>query len=357
MEFFSVSKRKYAYKQFMKKLNKLHQETQEKNNQVNYKYESVFDMFRTKYLSMGEEGIIYKSQFRDESKEFTDFIVLKQLILQNLRDKKNLADKLINSEPDQLYNLFLSKKAFTQPSLTEIISNTLTNQLVFQNICPHFVVNYYWDYQDKVISIYNEYVNYKDFDTWAQKNHRREVWYNALFQIMIAIIALQKHFGMIHSDLHTQNILVQKVKRGGYWKYTLDNHTYYLPNLGFVFLIHDFGFSWIPRKLTPVKWHYNDTLKHLTPIERKFYDISIFLKWLNDKNSNYKLPGDIQSKIKEIFPKKERDLNVTMESKFGEMFNCMYSTKPKGELVETYSLDKSLNYTKLPNNFKKLVIS
>jgi len=72
---------------------------------------------------------------------------------------------------------------------------------------------------------------------------------NCIFQIAQALYTLQYHLGMTHNDLHYGNVLVHKVKPGGYWEYLIDGKRYYLPNLGYVFVVWDFGKASIPRKL------------------------------------------------------------------------------------------------------------
>ena len=66
-------------------------------------------------------------------------------------------------------------------------------------------------------------------------------WYNIFFQIFSSIYLLQKKHQLIHNDLHWGNILIDKIKAGGYWVYIINGITYYLPNLGFIIKISDFG--------------------------------------------------------------------------------------------------------------------
>lgn len=51
---------------------------------------------------------------------------------------------------------------------------------------------------------------------------------------------------MRHNDLHAGNVLVHKIKPGGYFLYKINNKNYYVPNLGYVFLLWDFGMISIP---------------------------------------------------------------------------------------------------------------
>lgn len=71
-----------------------------------------------------------------------------------------------------------------------------------------------------------------------------EILFNVYFQIMYAISVLHKYTGIIHNDIKLENILYYKIIPGGFWKYIIGNSTYYLPNLGFVFILNDYGVSY-----------------------------------------------------------------------------------------------------------------
>lgn len=84
--------------------------------------------------------------------------------------------------------------------------------------------------------------------SWLEKPKSVLELQSCLFQIMHALHTMQK-FGQVHHfDIKPDNILCYKTKRGGYWKYTVLGKDYYVPNLGFVFVLADFGLS---RSLSP----------------------------------------------------------------------------------------------------------
>lgn len=250
--------------------------------------------FTNNFIAKGVEGEVYKSSF---SNGFT--FVLKVMNLNKIQNSKDICKVFLNQSPYDVYKEFLSIKSFKNPSLIELISQTLTNQLVLQNICPHFSMNYYWEFENKTLFTCNEYANYEDFHSWAQKKHSNEIWFNALFQIMVGLIAIKTYFNMTHTDFHTKNILVQQVTPGGYWTYTIDNFKYYVPNLGFIFLIHDFGFAWIPNTMY-IKWHYSDTLKYITKTGINYYDLSTWLHNIRNTKS-YKVPPYFASVLSQVF--------------------------------------------------------
>ena len=79
-----------------------------------------------------------------------------------------------------------------------------------------------------------------DFNTWMQKPHTEAELYNAVFQLMAGIHALQIHGQVINNDVKALNILTYDVKPGGYWKYIIQGKEYFIPNLGSLFIVNDF---------------------------------------------------------------------------------------------------------------------
>ena len=64
----------------------------------------------------------------------------------------------------------------------------------------------------------------------------------ALFQVLAGIHALQKH-GIFHNDIKGPNIIVYDVEPGGYYEYIIMGKHYFVPNIGKLFVINDFGVS------------------------------------------------------------------------------------------------------------------
>jgi hypothetical protein len=363
-------------------------------------YNTTQSLFAKRILSSGIEGIVYKTTFTNKTRykykqirSRVGVFITKALYLKRIADKKRISNQMIGADSSSVQKLFYSKNAFDKPSLIEVISLTLTNQLVFQKICPHFNINYDWNYERSTIRLYNEYATHGDFTNWIKGNHSQKVWLNALFQIMVGILAIQRYFNMIHTDLHIGNILVHRVKPGGYWTYIIDKKKYHVPNLGWVFLLSDFGFSWIPNKMS-VTWHYTNILKYITKSGKNLYDfITLFKSLQNNKD----VPDTIKTIMKSMFT--TSDFIVFKKKYYKNLYNTyknnkrykktrpvykmiikqyrkLYSnkphklskkiiqnfynkpgyTKPKGEkCIETYSLDKKFLKSKLPQIFRQLV--
>lgn len=382
------------------------------SNSKSIKIESLFEL---KKLSSGIEGIVYKATANKKYKrEEKNVIVVKKIDLAELKETKDLDRLTAKATPESIYKLYQSESAFRNPALIEIISNTLLNQLVLQNICPNYVLNYYWDLtidksdsskrSKRYINIYNEYINYSDFSSWAESKHTNKYWFNALFQIMIGLAAMKRYFNLLHTDFHTGNILVQKVKPGGYWLYTINGNNYYLPNLGFVFLISDFGFGWIPNKMQ-IDWYYKSRLQYINKSGQNFYDVYYFFDAIFT-DPEFIIPEKFENFVSKIFKieeieyvysteyyklkvkKKKSDwiryrkrlekhpnipidyigTNKTLIDKIEEMFYHSHGKanqffnygnrdliKPNEKEIERYSLDKNFNKSKIPSNFKQLV--
>jgi len=247
---FTISIRKQQYINFYKDVNEMLEKSKNKmqsemTNDTNDKIpSSIYKLYPGEKIAQGAEGTVYLSHTKHIQN-----LIIKDIDLNAIFVKKGLNKNILNKNPLQIYELFDKiKKNFNMPSLIETICYTLTNQLVFQKICPHFGLNYYWEYtSDKVnnktnnkIIYYNEYANYSTFFDWAKVQRSQEEWMNLLVQIIISIICMQKYFNIVHGDLHSLNILIYKVQGGGFWKYIIDDKEYIIPNLGWVVLLTDF---------------------------------------------------------------------------------------------------------------------
>jgi hypothetical protein len=64
---------------------------------------------------------------------------------------------------------------------------------------------------------------------------------NAFVQIILSLMFFYKYINAFHNDAHYGNFLYHKIKPGGYFHYTIDGQDYYLENIGFLWVIWDFG--------------------------------------------------------------------------------------------------------------------
>ena len=345
---FTTITRKDDYISFDDVFSKMWDKKIRTKNNLYYKYDEPLQMFKLTELSEGVEGKVFKAIFK-HTRAFKKKIVIKIMDLNAIRNSKEISKIELKASPEEMHELFASMQAFDKSSLIEVLSQSLLNELVLQKICPNYTFNYYWEYnKDKILSTYNEFANSNDFHSWAKKKRSNKLWFNALFQIMIGLIAIKRNFGMLHTDFHTQNILVHKVQPGGYWEYTLNNKKYYIPNLGYVFLLHDFGFAWIPNKMY-MKWHYNDTLSFLNKNGEEFFDIATFLNIIL-KSSSLNVPTYFKAVIQNLFSNDEL-YHLFTKQYYVNHYTKLLKTAKSSNIKLKYK-NKIKNYPDLDKNYK-----
>ena len=66
---------------------------------------------------------------------------------------------------------------------------------------------------------------------------------NAIIQIFFSISNFSHYTGFTHKDSHWGNFLYHKIEPGGYFYYKVNGIDVYLENIGFIWIIWDFGFA------------------------------------------------------------------------------------------------------------------
>ena len=120
----------------------------------------------------------------------------------------------------------------------------------------------------------------------AKENYN--LWLNAIEQIYMCLAAFHAT-GLLHNDSHYGNFLYKKIKKGGYFKYIINGKDYYIPNLGYLWVIWDFGVSRLLHRHTEYIIDYNY--------------LALYLRY-----NNIKL---ITSEFKRKFPLKENKGRLT----------------------------------------------
>lgn len=95
---------------------------------------------------------------------------------------------------------------------------------------------------DNKLSYFTEFAD-GTLREWFSYNPTIEQQYSCIFQILSALHTVQSKLQLHHADIKDLNILFKKCKSGGYWKYVIDGDEYYVPNLGYIFYLNDFGVS------------------------------------------------------------------------------------------------------------------
>ena len=110
------------------------------------------------------------------------------------------------------------------------------NCLVDNNEVPELIKN-----QEYYISI-NELADGDLYNFILKFKHMPNMIKNTLQQIFLSVLSF--HYftgGYYHKDAHLGNFLYHKIKPGGYFKYIIFGKTVYVENLGYLWMIWDFG--------------------------------------------------------------------------------------------------------------------
>lgn len=249
-----------------------------------------------------------------------------------------------------------SSKALQEGHFIEMASSKLINQLILQKISPHFALSFtnYYKERDGICNDEYPYAGYhyiqyidksETWDKWVRKKHEIEYWYNAYFQIIYALYSIKKYFNMTHLDLHPENILVQKIKPGGYWEYIINDEHYYIPNLGFRIYILDFGHAWVPGIFQ--SWFIRERYKSKR-VKRSFDLKQLF----NITKSFSQSPKEFKDEIKMIIQK----LKSESFSKVLLFFKNHYHENPNKKILDTFTIGKKLIITSIPKQLKRVVV-
>lgn len=100
--------------------------------------------------------------------------------------------------------------------------------------------------KDKNYFVYLNELADGDLRTFTETNNNYKndkLFLNTMIQIFIAIFTFHKKIKYCHNDCHDGNFLFHKIKPGGYIKYKIKNEYYYLENMGYLWVIWDFGLA------------------------------------------------------------------------------------------------------------------
>lgn len=193
---------------------------------------------KLEFLSKGEYGSVYKACFPNIKNKCRLRLVKK--VDRTIKTPQKIVD-FVNSSSKNLIKV----KTFFRESYTLLMCNRLLDKKITQNL-PYF---YGYKVTTDSVTFAIEFANGGDFKDWLLKKTRTEKELDSsYFQIFHAAYCLNKYIGVQHNDLHWKNIIVFNVKKGGVFEYKIKNKTYYIQNLGFVFILSDFGLVEFTRK-------------------------------------------------------------------------------------------------------------
>jgi hypothetical protein len=198
-------------------------------------------------------------------------------------------------------------------------------------------------------------------------NIEENVWKNIYEQLYISLFILH-NLNYLHADAHLGNFLYYKIKKGGCFHYKIDNEDYYIENLGFLWMIWDFGHVRLVNKLVSYAflddyYRVNISLSHRNKeLEKnKEFQNNILAMAFQDKDKNNisgffqdnifipKSIKNIQEKLWEKFVNINPDKYITIKAatkkidsksfiKLLKDENILFSKSPIGEIISSVNL-------------------
>ena len=74
----------------------------------------------------------------------------------------------------------------------------------------------------------------------TSRNYNENIWKNIYEQIYMSIFIIH-NLGYLHNDAHSGNFIYRKIKKGGCFHYKINGEDYYIENLGYIWMIWDYG--------------------------------------------------------------------------------------------------------------------
>jgi len=151
-----------------------------------------------------------------------------------------LMSELIEKKICINYPQLITYKYLTKPC--NICNKLLYNKLhKYNNINKN--IKKYIELQiisDRSLLIFKEYIKYPLLDVFYSK-HDDVFWDIFLFQILYTLYINNHKLKLINYDIHINNIYYKRVKSGGFNYYNIGKQKYKLPNIGYIFIIIDYG--------------------------------------------------------------------------------------------------------------------
>lgn len=237
----------------------------------------------------------------------------------------------------------------------EMAALQFASMLVIAKICPNLPLTYkyFWcpkcKFENKEIEgspiqpclyVANELAN-GDLHTYVTKKTEiftPAVIENCVFQLVAACYAFEKYYLMTHNDLHLKNVLVHEIQPGGYWEYRINGKTYRVPNLGYVFVVWDFGMVHIPGK---IKGFPDFFTMEANPVPNET-DIGRVCSLLNDKlrsKTGIRKLGRKNARSRLLSEIERYEGRMTLKEILNEYFRPYTIGKPQGQLIDAFNMD------------------
>lgn len=195
------------------------------------------------------------------------------------------------------------------------LAKTFSESKKFEQFLEKYEKN---EYYDEVSVLISEWANGGDLLDYIRENYKTlkiKEWRVIFFQILSVLAVIQKKYPAFrHNDLKPNNIPVQLSEVNNKtlkFRYVINGHEYYVPNIGVQIKLWDFDFACIPGIVENSKVSADWTDKiNIKPEQNKYYDVHYFFNTLTRKgffSEFWKLsevPQEVKDFVRRVVPVK-----------------------------------------------------
>lgn len=125
---------------------------------------------------------------------------------------------------------------------------TLVNDALYSEACPNFLLAYNLAVcegcrGDALKTCYTAFLEPALGDLSTLESLTDTVAESCTFQLLAALHWLHSKYGIYHSDIKKENVLLLRGEATGFTSYVLNDDEYQVANVGYVFCLNDFGLS------------------------------------------------------------------------------------------------------------------
>jgi hypothetical protein len=195
------------------------------------------------------------------------------------------------------------------------LAKTFSESKKFEQFLEKYEKN---EYFDEVSVLISEWANGGDLLDYLRDNYKNlklKEWRVIFFQILSVLAVIQKKYPAFrHNDLKPNNILVQLSEVNNKtlkFRYVINGHEYYVPNIGVQIKLWDFDFACIPGVVENSKVSADWTDKiNIKPEQNKYYDVHYFFNTLTRKGFFHEfwtlteVPIEVKEFVRRVVPVK-----------------------------------------------------
>jgi serine/threonine protein kinase len=195
------------------------------------------------------------------------------------------------------------------------LAKTYTDSKKFELFLEKYVKG---DFYNDVSVLISEWANGGDLLDYIRDNYKNmklKEWKVIFFQILSVLAVIQKKYPAFrHNDLKPNNILVQtsEIKNKSLrFRYVINGHEYYIPDIGVQIKLWDFDFACIPGLIENLKVSAEWTDKiNIKPEQNKYYDVHYFFNtftrkgFFNEFWTAPEIPQEVKDFVRRVVPVK-----------------------------------------------------